>query len=414
MSLGNLMSSLANVGNEGDKSGAGQSQIANENQDLLQSQLELAEANTLLFEAESLAMVHEQAESQMLALQGLSDDITTICADGMTQREMALVNGSVNRYNQMVPAPFHVNFPGIESHSAGNRVHLTEVGNEAAKDRAKALAKWMSDLLVKVVEQIQKWVAKFFGGAERLKSGAAALAQKADGFEQKDDKKKISVSTKLLSVGSTAPSAGNFVGNLVEFTKVSGLIDTEYKLEKDALDAAIKAAEMSDAGKAVEAVGESGDYGKQVKAIADTAAPVEKDKLIGGKFIEVKDGRRMVSTSDTKVSKESVEIELIKPSDVVKGAEAIVEACDVVIGAKKLYGENKKIKDDSVKAAESLDKTLAEDSTTPEQKSELRALARALGNHSRRVISTGIHTSWAAHSVSVMQSAAGVLNKSLV
>jgi len=411
MSLMSLVS--AHVGIESDKRDQTTAAVSTQDSELTLSRLEVAEANEHLMEAERLTILQETAEVQIEMLQGISDDITEICSDGFTKRELALLNNSIRRYNKSTNPAFHVNFPGIESHSQGNRVSLSQVGAERATERAKALAKWISELLVKAIEEVQKFADKFFGGAERLKKAAEDLAKKADDFTQEDPKKKINVNTKHLSVGSTLPTNGNFVKNLGDFAEKAKLIDSEHELEKKAFEAALKAAEMSDAGKIIEDMGSSGGYGKAADNVANTNTSVTKDEVMGGKFIEVRDGRRVVSSSDTKVSKESVEIELISASDVVKGAEAIVEACDVVIGAKRLYGANKKVRDDAVKAAESLDKVIGDSETTSEQKSGLRLLARNLANHSRRVIN-GIHTTWANHTVTVLQSAQGVLTRSLV
>lgn len=409
MSLQALMAQYS-VGNESDKGTSGAPQFATEDSTLVQSQLSMGEANALSADVDNILLVHEQAENHMTALQGLSDDISSICQDGMTTREAALVQSQISRYNQQVPAPFQVNIPGNESFSAAQRITQTQVGNEAIKDKAKDLAKWMSDLLTKVIEQIQKWVAKFFGGAEKLKAWSEATAKKADGFEPSDDNKKVTISTKLLAKGTTLPSQNSVASDFKEFSDKSRLIDTEYALIKGAFDAAVKAAEKSNAAEAVSEI--NGAY-KTEKEGLDVDSTVPDGSVIGGKYIKVEEGKRTVASTESKISKDEIELKILTPSDVVKIADAVGELCDIVIGSKKLYGDNKKIKDEAVKASKSLDDLLSDDDTTSEQKTQLRALSRELSGYATGVIASGVHAKWASHSIAVAQAAAGYCNKSL-
>lgn len=378
---------------------------------LLVEALELnLEART---DAQGIADVNaiiEGFQNGINTLNGIVHTLETTVSDGQTKRDNDQLNQRIAEYNETVPGEFQVVFPALQSNSPTAAKEANEAGLQSIKDRAASLAKATADFLAALITRIQKWVASFFGGAERLKKWAEATGKMADNFTPKDDKKKVTLSTSLLSTGKTVPGT-SLVNDFGKFAVAAKAVDTEYELISALHKAAIDVAEKSKAEDVVAGAAAGGEFGKAEAAYA-SAKGIDKDSVMGGKYIKVAEGRRSVAASEDKPSKDSVELVILSPTDVVKVADQIGEIADIVIGSRKFYDDNKKVKDETVKAAQSLDKLLADSDTTAEQKSAMRAFARQVNSTGQRMI-YGTHSAWATHCLSVAQAMAGFCDKSL-
>lgn len=373
----------------------------------LESQLE---TNQLENDANAIATLLSAVEDSEDRLAAIYCGIE-IGSEGLTTREAHILDTQINAYNASTIPRMQINFPSNESFDGGGRLAATRMGNEAVMAKLKDAGTWIKDLILKLIDSAQAWLNSVFGGAERLKKLAEALIEKCDDVEIDDAKRKISISAAVLASGTTAPSATSIASTIAALQTSVTKLNGEAALVKDLLDA-VKAGADTKADKAASLMTPKGAVGSKLKAYGEEVSPVTVDKAIGGKYINVAGGTRSTTAITEKQKKDSVEIVILPPATCKGILENVLKIAEAGIDARTKYSDKSKMADEAKKAATSIADTKDDTDVTPEQKTALTELNKALTKAAKASV-LGVPQTWLAHAITVAGAAASVCDKSL-
>tara|TARA_B100000700_G_scaffold288181_1_gene344447 strand:+ start:9449 stop:10759 length:1311 start_codon:yes stop_codon:yes gene_type:complete len=374
--------------------------------DLTGPALEHAEANL------ALATVGvEHADGDVNELMEIAAGLESICGaasatipeGGLKRSGAAMLHVAVEGYaNRLGLEESFV--PGIESFgSEGEAITATQVSVEGIKETIQRVWEAVKAAVLKAIEAVKAWFAKFFINAEKIKARAEAI--KAGVKDKTGDAKESKVSVgsavaklhkggKLASVSTVAAEVKTVLGNVVtaqtELTKTAGALgDIVGKVAKENAE---KGAELLvEAGlKLVEAPQAFKGALDLKESTVDGEKAYFSDELFGGKVIKMVADEKSYSASlqdkaDVKLDDADKEVSTLAVADIESLCDLVIDCADELAGAKDtVFDKGSDVKNDLLKAGKDASAALRDDADKAVA-SNTQAIVRMLPTFTRMV-----------------------------